>query len=174
MEEHEEEIAATLEHEPTGVEVAYFVICPRKLWFFSHQIQMEQESDAVLAGKVIHEQTYNRMKKERLIDEHIRVDFFDPSGILHEVKKSRSIEEAHELQLLYYLYVLKQKGISTKGEINYPTLRRTVTVELTPEKEEKLQKILVEISKIKKLSSPPFVEQFPYCRRCAYYELCWV
>jgi len=35
----------------TGTQVNYYVICPRKLWFFSHFLQMEENSDIVSMGR---------------------------------------------------------------------------------------------------------------------------
>jgi len=48
----------------TGTQVNYYVICPRKLWFFSHFLQMEENSDLVSMGRHIHETSYVKNKKE--------------------------------------------------------------------------------------------------------------
>ncbi|MCM8807893.1 MAG: CRISPR-associated protein Cas4, partial [Candidatus Omnitrophica bacterium] len=40
----------------TGTQVAYYIVCKRKLWLFSHQIEMEEFSDYVLIGKIISEE----------------------------------------------------------------------------------------------------------------------
>jgi len=56
----------------TGMEFNYFHICHRKLWLFSHGIQMEQTSDNVLLGKLIDEHSYPRERKEMLIDVSLR------------------------------------------------------------------------------------------------------
>lgn len=37
-----------------GVKINYYYICKRKLWLFSKGITMEQNSDRVLSGKLIH------------------------------------------------------------------------------------------------------------------------
>lgn len=42
----------------TGTFFNYFMVCRRKLWLFAHGITMEQESDLVYEGKLIHENTY--------------------------------------------------------------------------------------------------------------------
>jgi len=39
----------------TGTHFAYFLICRRKLWLFANNLQMEQESDLVLEGRLLHE-----------------------------------------------------------------------------------------------------------------------
>ena len=51
-------------------------------------------------GKVIHETSYERERKEIEIDQ-IKLDFLDiRDGVLHEVKKSDKWSEAHEWQVL--------------------------------------------------------------------------
>ena len=91
----------------TGTQINYYFHCKRQLWLFSHQITCEQESDVVYLGKVIHETSYDREKKEIEID-RLKLDFLDiRSGIIHEVKKSESFSHAHQWQVLFYLYYLK-------------------------------------------------------------------
>jgi hypothetical protein len=47
------------------------------------------------------------------------MDFFDDA--VYDIKKGRSMEEAHRAQLLYYLWHLKRKGVEgLQGGINYP------------------------------------------------------
>jgi CRISPR-associated exonuclease Cas4 len=95
-------------------------------------------------------------------------------GIVHEVKLTDRMEEAHEFQLLYYLYYLKQKGVENlTGQIDYPKLRQTQTVELTVEKEAKLEQALTEIEKLVSKDTPPEVEPMKICKSCSYAELCW-
>ena len=96
----------------TGTEVAYYFVCARKLWFFAHNIQCEQESDAVRMGRHIHETSYRREKKEISIDGVIVVDWIDhDKKVIHEVKKSASMEKAHTWQLKYYMWYLEQKVV---------------------------------------------------------------
>jgi CRISPR-associated exonuclease Cas4 len=58
----------------TGTEVGYYLICQKKLWWFHHGIQMEQESDRVKMGRLVHEKSYERKKKEISIDNKIVLD----------------------------------------------------------------------------------------------------
>jgi CRISPR-associated exonuclease Cas4 len=193
----------------SGTQIQYFFLCHRKLWLFSHHLQMEQESDQVKVGKLIHESSYQREHKEIEIDS-IKIDWLDlKNGILHEVKKSDSFEEAHEWQVLYYLYFLKSSkdlkidrfeyskiekpngskiindepdlnheniikdNFELTGEIDYPKLKKKVTVILTEEKEKQLKEILINIENLISLSQPPPVDvKFSLCRKCSYLELC--
>lgn len=157
----------------TGTEVGYFFICKKKLWWFNHGIAMEQEHDRVKMGKIVHENSYGRKKKEISIDNKIVLDW-QSNGIIHEVKLTDKMESAHEFQLLYYIYYLKQKGIENlKGQIDYPKLRQTKQIELTEEKEGELEKALGEMIAITESANPPEVEYMKICRSCSYAELCW-
>jgi CRISPR-associated exonuclease Cas4 len=159
----------------TGTAINYLFVCPRKLWLFHHHIEMEHTSDYVALGQLLHEESYERQKqKEALIDDLIRIDFIDTSGVLHDVKSGRAMEKAHEMQILYYLYILKQKGLpNRKGVINYPRQRRTVEVELTPEKEREVEAAIEQAKQIVALSEPPQAEYMKVCKTCSYAELCW-
>jgi len=166
----------TLTDNITGTQINFYFHCKRQLWFFSHQINTEHESDLVTLGRVIHETSYERERKEIEIDQ-IKLDFLDiRDGVLHEVKKSDSWSEAHEWQVLYYLYVLKHKGVTgLRGELNYPVIRRTIDVELTPEKEQRLEQVLEDIRRIIDLpKAPEIAVKKSVCRKCSYFELCYV
>lgn len=158
----------------TGIQVNYCMVCPRKLWLFSHDLSMEHMSELVELGKLIHETSYTRERKEIQI-ERIKIDFSGKEGIIHEVKKSSKLEAAHRYQLLYYLYYLKQKGITDlKGILHYPKLRQKVEVELTPEAEKKLEEILKKMGEILQSEKPPpRLEKMSICKKCSYYELCY-
>ena len=51
-----------------GLQVAYYTVCKRKLWLFSHGISMESENENVKLGKLLHEDSYDRKAKDILID----------------------------------------------------------------------------------------------------------
>jgi len=159
----------------TGTQINYYFVCERKLWFFSKYLVMESNSDVVLLGKVLHEDSYKRKTKEFMIDDTIVIDFVEKDGIINEIKKSNKIEQAHIFQMLYYLYYLKGKGLTKlKGVINYPLLRNKVDVELTANKEQELEEVLKNIRKIVEQENPPRLEKMKHCKSCSYYELCWV
>ncbi|HXH13680.1 MAG TPA: CRISPR-associated protein Cas4 [Alphaproteobacteria bacterium] len=158
----------------TGTQLNYLLVCPRKLWLFSHHIEMERENDAVALGQLLHEESFQRQKKEVLIDDLIRIDFFDDEAV-HDIKKGRSMEEAHRAQILYYLWYLKQKGVEgLKGVINYPKQRRSVEIELTPAAEAEVEEWIRQAQIVVMQETPPLVEApMRICRKCSYSELCW-
>lgn len=157
-----------------GVKINYYYICKRKLWLFTKGITMEQNSDRVMSGKIIHENSYKRQKhKELLIDNLLRLDIMD-SEYVREVKVSSKMKKADEMQLYYYLYYLKKLGINKKGMINYVKEKKQEEIELTHSKEQEIEKTIEGIIKISKLNKPPTLEKLSYCTKCAYYEFCFV
>lgn len=160
----------------TGTHFNYYFICHRKLWLFANGIQMEQTSELVELGKLIHETAYpQRADKYREIEiEGIKIDFFDTkNNIVHEIKKSGAREEAHEWQLKYYLYILEKHGIQASGILEYPKLRKTEEVFLTEPDREYIAQVVTAIEQITgSETAPPCLKQ-SHCRNCSYYEFCW-
>jgi len=157
-----------------GTQINYYLTCKRELWFFSKGLIMEQNSDLVLQGKILHNDSYKRNKKEFMIDNNIVIDFIEKDGVINEIKKSNKMEQAHIFQMLYYLYYLKQKGLENlKGVINYPLLKQKISVELDEQKTKELRHILTEIDEIIKIDIPPKIQKQKFCKSCSYYEFCW-
>lgn len=159
----------------SGIKVNYYIVCPRKLWLFSHDLRMEATSDRVALGKFVHERSYQRLpRREVLIDSLIRVDIVEGTGRVLEVKYSQRMKEAARMQVLYYLYYLKRRGATNLvGELRFPRERRREEVALTGDAERSVEKILREIREVEMLPTPPTTEFMPICRTCAYAELCW-
>ena len=131
-----------------GVKINYYYICKRKLWLFSKGITMEDNSDRVMSGKLVHENSYSREKnKEVTVDDMLKIDIMDHDYI-REVKISSKMEEADKMQLLYYLFYLKQLGISKKGILNYVKEKKREEVELTEQIEVQLKDALLDINRI--------------------------
>ena len=129
----------------------------------------------MLLGKLLDESSYKKNDKHISIDQIINIDFMKESGELHEVKKSKSVEEAGIWQMKYYLYYLQQRGvIGMKGKIDYPLLKKTMSVEITDEDCVEIEKIICEITQIKKMDIPPDDCNKKICKKCAYYDLCFI
>ena len=159
----------------TGLMVYYYEVCKRKLWYFVNEIQLEENNSNVILGKLLEENTYTRDEKKINIDGVINIDFIRSKKILHEIKKSNSIEPASLLQVQYYLYYLEKKGlIGLKGILDYPLLKQTVEVNLTDEDRKKLDNIIIGIKEILRKKSPPALEKNGICKKCAYFDLCFV
>lgn len=159
----------------TGIMVYYYFICERRLWYFTNQINMEQNSELVQIGKLIDESTYKKEKKEILIDNTINIDFINNGAVLHEVKKTKSIEEAGIWQLKYYMYYLEQKGIENiKAEIDFPLLREKREIILEDEDKKVLENVIKNIENIVKQDKPPKIINLKICKKCSYFDLCYV
>lgn len=159
----------------TGLMVYYYEVCKRKLWYFVNEIQLEENNSNVILGKLLEENTYTRDEKKINIDGVINIDFICSKKILHEIKKSNSIEPASLLQVQYYLYYLEKKGlIGLKGILDYPLLKQTVEVNLTDKDRENLDNIIIGIKEILRKESPPALEKNGICKKCAYFDLCFV
>ena len=159
----------------TGLMVYYYEVCKRKLWYFVNEIQLEENNSNVILGKLLEENTYTRDEKKINIDGVINIDFIRSKKVLHEIKKSNSIEPASLLQVQYYLYYLEKKGlIGLKGILDYPLLKQTVEVNLTDKDRENLDNIIIGIKEILGKESPPALEKNGICKKCAYFDLCFV
>lgn len=164
-----------MQKEITGVMVYYYFACKKKLWYFYNEIQMEYTNDNVYIGKILDEESYKRDEKHINIDNVINIDFIRSKKILHEIKKSKKIEEANIIQVKYYLYYLHKKGITDiKGKIDYPLLKQSIDVNLEETDFEYIESILKEIKNIVNLEYPPKEKGMKICKNCAYYDLCFI
>jgi CRISPR-associated exonuclease Cas4 len=116
-------------------------ICHRKLWLFANGITMEHSSDTVAKGKLIGETTYPQCPEKYTEIEFSsplgggregagKIDYYDAKNkVIHEIKKSSSMEAAHEWQVKYYIWLLEQNDIDgATGIFEYPKLRETKEV----------------------------------------------
>lgn len=159
----------------TGIMIYYYFICQRKLWYFLNEINMEQNSELVSIGRILDETAYSREKKGVLIDNTINIDFIKNGAVLHEVKKTKSIEEAGIWQIKYYMYYLEKRGVQNiEAQIDYPLIRETKLIYLEDDDRNVLDNIEKSIKEIKNLDKPPKVINEKFCKKCAYYDLCYV
>lgn len=157
----------------TGMQIYYYFVCRRKLWYFSNELSFESDNEDVKIGKIVDETTYKSRKKHILIDDTINIDYISEHRMLHEVKKSKKIEEAGIWQLKYYLYYLKQKGVTgLQGRIDYPLLKQSVEVELKTDDILTLEKVILDIKNITQSELPPQSIDKSFCKSCAYYDFC--
>ena len=145
------------------------------MWLFAHKINLEDNSENVRIGKVLHE--ISEDKVDEVAIDGIKVDKITRDYVV-EVKKSDSDIEAAKWQLMYYLFVLKQKGIEKRGRLEIFEKNRQdkkkFIIELTPENERKLLEILEDIERILSDNTPPKPKFENKCRKCAYYEYCFL
>ena len=139
---------------------------------------MEHTSDLVYEGKMLHETSYPQRPEryEELEIDGCKIDFYDAKNrIVHEIKKSAKIEEAHEWQVKYYIYVLERNGIvGATGILEYPALRQTTKVELSETDKEYINGVEQKILSLIESDDCPQVINSKICKNCSYYEFCYV
>ncbi len=160
----------------TGTHFNYYQLCRRKLWLFANGINMEQESDLVYEGKLVHESSYPQRSSryEEVQIDGVKVDYFDAKNkVIHEIKKSNKVDRAHEWQLKYYMYVFEQHGMEgVSGVLEYPLLRKTKDVFLSDVDRDDIQTMSEDIARIiSQEECPPLVKK-GICKNCSYYEFC--
>ena len=162
----------------TGTHINYYSVCHRKLWLFANNIQMEHTHDAVSEGKLIHETSYSQRsgKYEEIAIDGIKIDFYDAKNkVIHELKKSSKLHEAHIWQLKYYIYVFEKNGIDgVSGILEYPKERKTEEVYLSSIDKERIKEIEFEILEIIDSETIPEIIKMSRCKNCAYYDFCFV
>ena len=166
-------------HHINATLINLYHICHREMWLHHHGIRMEHTSDVVYEGKLIGESTYGeRARKNKQVElDGVKIDYYDPkTKTVHETKKSHRMEGAHVAQVKYYLYMLHRNGIEgARGLIEYPKLRERTWVEFDQETDgAEIENWLVDINDILDQEQCPPVLDKPVCRRCSYYDYCYV
>ncbi len=161
----------------TGTHFNYFMVCHRKLWLFANDIQMEQSSELVYEGKMIHEGSYlqRSSRYEEIAIEGIKIDYYDTKNkVIHEIKKSRKLQESHVWQVKYYIYILEINGIDgVTGLLEYPKERKIEEVFLSNPDRERIKELLKDIDTIIHSDNcPPALNQSK-CKKCSYFDFCY-
>ncbi len=160
-----------------GTLINYYFHCKRQCYLHGNRINLEDNSEAVKTGKAIHEEKAEHYHNVEIALENIRIDRLTKE-YLTEIKKSDADEEACKWQLLYYLLILKQKGINRKGRIEFieknKSNKRVETFELTEDYENQLEKVIDDIHVLLMQEEIPEVIHKKHCKKCAYYEYCYI
>lgn len=139
---------------------------------------MEHTSEVVAEGKLIGETTYieRAVKFTEIEIDGVKIDFYDAKNkVVHEVKKSASVERAHLAQVKFYLYKLHQKGVEdATGIIEYPKLKQREMVNaLTAADMEEIKTWEEEVTNIISASACPEVINAKICKTCSYFDFCY-
>ena len=134
-----------------GTLINYYFHCKRQCYLHGNRLNLEDNSEIVKIGKALHEEKAAKSSNSEIMIDNICLDRLT-SEYLTEIKKSDADEEACKWQLLYYLFVLKQKGIERKGKLEFieknKSGNRIMIMELTEELEEQLLHYIDEIEKL--------------------------
>ncbi|MFK2822575.1 CRISPR-associated protein Cas4 [Arcobacter sp. YIC-80] len=160
-----------------GTLINYYFHCKRQCYLHANRINLEDNSEDVRIGKILHEINEEKSKKSEISIENIKIDKLTRDYLV-EVKKSDSDVESVKWQVLLYLYKLKQKGVIKKGKIEFIEKnkqdKKIHYIELDELSEKKLLKILNEIETFINQDTPPQSKFESKCRKCAYYEYCFI
>lgn len=159
-----------------GTLINYYFHCKRQCYLHGNKMNLEDNSEIVKIGKAIHEEKLYGKNSEIAID-NIKLDKLT-KNYLTEVKKSDADVDAATWQLLYYLKVLKSKGIRKKGKLEFvekkKLKKKTLIIELTNEKEKELNNHIDEIKRLIQSDEIPERLNKASCKKCAYYEYCYI
>jgi len=141
----------------------------------SYNIDMEQDNENVLIGRFIDDGSYSRKDKHLLVDGVINIDFID-KGVVHEIKKSKKMNQMAIAQAKYYIYYLRKMGVTvSEAVIDYPLLKKRQTVLWDDGYALEIEGNLVEIEQVLKRECPP--SDYPkkaICRKCAFFDMCYI
>lgn len=160
-----------------GTLISYYFICKTKLWLHANRINLEDNSEDVRIGKILHELQEEKNKQSEISIDNVKIDKLT-SEYLVEIKKSDSDPEAVKWQVLLYLYTFKGKGVERKGKIEFIEKNRQNKkvhyVELDEVNEKELLEVLAKIKALINEERPPEPIFENKCKKCAYYEYCFI
>jgi CRISPR-associated exonuclease Cas4 len=161
----------------TGTIINYYFHCKRQCWLHANRINLEDNSEDVRIGKVLHELNSEGKKNTEVSIGNVKIDKITEEYLV-EMKKSDADTEATKWQTLLYLKTLKDKGVQKKGKIEFIEKnkqdRKTIIIELTEADEKQLDKLMGDISSFTAMDKPPQAEFKVKCKKCAYYEYCFI
>lgn len=161
----------------TGTLINYYFHCKTQCWLHANRINLEDNSEDVRIGKVLHELQEKKSKKGEVSIDNIKIDKLTKEYLV-EIKKSDSDPEAVKWQVLLYLYKLKQKGVERKGKIEFIEKRKQNKkihyIELDEVNEKELLEVLAKIEVLIDSEKPPVPILDNKCKKCAYYEYCFI
>lgn len=160
-----------------GTLINYYFHCRRQCWLHGNRLNLEDNSEVVKIGKAIHEEKAEQGKETELAIDNVRLDKLTKDYLV-EVKKSDADIDAAKWQLLLYLKILKGKGIDRKGKLEFveknKSKNKTLIIELYEESEAELNEVVNKIEKLLKEEEVPAVINKIECKKCAYYEYCYI
>lgn len=160
----------------TGTLINYYFHCKTQCWLHANRLNLEDNSEDVHIGRVLHEIKEEKSKQIEIKIDNIKIDRITKEYLV-EFKKSDSDPEAVKWQVLLYLYKLKQKGIERKGRVEYHEKNhntKTEIIELDEQNEKELLEVLENIQNLILNPIVPIPKFENKCKKCAYYEYCFI
>lgn len=159
-----------------GTLVNYYYYCKRKCYLFANRINLEDNSEDVRIGRVLHELKSLDNNSSEIKIQNISIDKIDSKYVI-EFKKSDSDIKSARIQVLLYLSKLKEKGIERQGKLVFNeknTKEKVETITLNKKSQEELNECVNNIYKLIESKVAPNPILIKGCKKCAYYEYCYL
>ncbi len=159
-----------------GTLVNYYYHCKRQCYLFANRINLEDNSEDVRIGRVLHEIKSMDSDKTEIRIQNISIDKITDKYVI-ELKKSDSDIEAARIQVLLYLKKLKEKGIKKQGKLVFyekNTNQKVEIINLDEESEKELDECINNINYLIEGKEAPEPKLIKGCKKCAYYEYCYL
>lgn len=160
----------------TGTLVWYSMICEREVWLMAHELEPDRDDARLEWGRFLGEMSYPRSRKREINLPGMKLDIVESHGtriVVGEVKASSRFVEATRMQMLFYLWRLRESGVEAEGELRFPRERRRMRIVLNASAEADLRHVIERVEAIMQRPFPPPARRIAYCRTCAYREFCW-
>lgn len=160
----------------TGTMINYYFHCKRQCYLFANRINMEDNSENVRIGKVLHEIKAKDEKNSEIKYDNMVLDKITDRYV-EEFKKSDADVIAARMQLLFYLKNLDDKGVKKDGRLICRENSKSNKIEkviLDEKSKEELEQCVKEIEALVEQKYPPKLEKKKTCSKCAYYEYCYI
>lgn len=159
-----------------GTIINYYFHCKRQCYLFSNRINLEDNSEDVRTGKILHEIRAKTEQNTEIQYDNMVLDKITKEYV-EEFKKSDTDIQAAKMQLLFYLKNLKDKGIKKEGKLVFYEKNKKGRVQkviLNEETKKELTKCVKQVEELIQSKQVPEVIQKPICKRCAYYDYCYI
>ncbi len=160
----------------TGTVINYYFHCKRKCYLFFNRINLEDNSEDVKIGKILHEIKSLDENNTEIKLENISIDKITDKYVV-ELKKSDSNIEAARMQVLLYLNKLEEKGIKKDGKLIFNernNKEKVDIIKLNNETKMELNNCIKEIENLLSSEVVPEAKLIKGCKKCAYYEYCYL
>ena len=161
----------------TGTLINYYFHCKRQCWLLGNRINLEDNSEDVRIGRVLHEIRAEGSENRELAIENVKIDKLTKDYLVG-IKKSGSEVEATKLKVLLYLQILKEEGLYRRCKIEFieknKTDKKIVFIDLNEENEKELKNIEIKIFNLINNDIAPSPNLKKGCKKCAYYEYCFI
>ncbi len=158
-----------------GTLYRYSEVCERQLWFQARRISPDPEDDLLLIGRLIHEEFFSNYSKEVWLHGTAMDIVLEDGGklIIMEIKRSMSLLRSYILQVGFYLYLLRYRGIDANAVLTFPESRRNITISWTNQLAELIREATLKIERVVLSEDVPRPNRKDWCKVCAYRDLCY-